>query len=132
MSYIEGFLVPVAPGKEDAYREMAEQASELFMEYGATAVVECLDDDVPDGKVTDFRRAVAAEPGERIIFSWVVYPSKAVRDEANRKMMEDPRMQPQGEMPMSLERAIVGGFEPVVATGSSDLEASAAAAPGAG
>lgn len=130
MSYIDGFLVPVAPGKEDAYREMAAQAAELFMEHGATAVVECLEDDVADGKVTDFRRAVAAEPGERIVFSWIVYPSKAVRDEANRKLMEDPRMQPQGEMPMNLERMIFGGFEPVVSTGSSDLEASGAAAPG--
>jgi uncharacterized protein YbaA (DUF1428 family) len=127
MSYIDGFVIPVAPGKEEAYRKMAADAAPLFKEYGAIEIVECLDDDVPDGKVTDFRRAVAAEPGERIVFSWIIYPSKAMRDEANKKLMEDPRMQPSGDMPFDMQRMIFGGFEPIVKTESGEIETPVAA-----
>jgi uncharacterized protein YbaA (DUF1428 family) len=114
MSYIDGFVLPVGPGKKDAYRQMAEKAWPLFEEYGALEMVETFEDDVPDGKVTDFRRAVGAEPGEKIVFSWVVWPSKEVRDEANRKMREDPRMEPEGEVPFNMQRMIFGGFEPLL------------------
>ena len=92
MTYIDGFVVPVPADKKEAYRAMAAKAEPIFREYGATRLVECWGDDVPDGKVTDFKRAVKAEPGEIVVFSWIVWPSKAVRDEGNKTMMADPRM----------------------------------------
>jgi uncharacterized protein YbaA (DUF1428 family) len=110
MSYIDGFVIPVPAGKKDAYREMAAKAAPIFMEHGATRVVECWGDDVPDGKTTDFKRAVKAEADEAIVFSWIVWPSKAARDEGNRKVMQDPRMQPGPDMPFDGKRLIWGGF----------------------
>ena len=127
MAYIDGFVIPVAPGKKEDYRKMAAEAAPLFREFGAIEIVECFEDDVPDGKVTDFRRAVGAEPGEKIVFSWIVYPSKEVRDAANKKMMEDPRMKPTGEMPFNMQRIIFGGFEPIFQFGSGTVRAAEAA-----
>jgi uncharacterized protein YbaA (DUF1428 family) len=103
--------VPVPAENKEAYREMAAKAAPVYKEYGATRFVECWADDVPDGKVTDFKCAVNAEAGEIVVFSWVEWPSKAVRDEANPKLMVDPRMQPDGEMPFDGKRIIFGGFE---------------------
>jgi uncharacterized protein YbaA (DUF1428 family) len=112
MAYIDGFVASVQDGKKEAYLAFAEQATALFIEYGATRVVECWGDDVPVGKLTDFRMAVKAEPGETVVFSWIEWPSKAVRDEANPKLMADPRMQPGPEgMPFDGKRLIYGGFE---------------------
>jgi uncharacterized protein YbaA (DUF1428 family) len=111
MSYIDGFVVPVPADKKVAYRELCATTAKLFKEYGATAVVECWGDDVPDGKVTDFKRAVAAEGNENVVFSWIVWPSKQVRDEANKKMTSDPRMKPDGSEPFDAKRMIFGGFE---------------------
>jgi uncharacterized protein YbaA (DUF1428 family) len=117
MAYIDGFVIPVSQGKKEAYRQLAADAAPLFREYGALAIVECFEDDVKDGKVTDFRRAVNAEPGEQIVFSWIVWPDKATRDAANKKLMDDPRMQPKGEMPFSMQRMIMGGFTPIFQLG---------------
>ena len=111
MSYVDGFVLAVPAANKAAYLEMATKWAALFKEYGATRVVECWGNDVPDGKVTDFRRAVAAEQGETVVFSWTVWPSKSVRDEANQKMRADPRMQPSGDMPFDGKRMIFGGFE---------------------
>ncbi len=116
MSYIDGFVVPVPTNKKQAYREMSEQASKVFQEYGATSVVECWGDDVPDGKVTDFKGAVKAKPDETIVFSWIVWPSKEVRDRGNEKMRDDPRMKPTGDMPFDGQRMIFGGFEVLLDT----------------
>ena len=121
MAYIDGFVIPVAPGKREAYRRMAEEAAPFFKEHGALEIVECFEDDVKDGKVTDFRRAVGAEPGENIVFSWIVWPSKEVRDQASKKMMEDERMKPSGDMPFNMQRMIMGGFVPIFQTGSSEI-----------
>jgi uncharacterized protein YbaA (DUF1428 family) len=118
MSYVDGFVIPVSPGKKEAYREMAAKAAPIFRECGALQVVEAWEDDVPDGKVTDFRRAVQAQPGESIVFSWIVWPSRAARDEGNKKAMADPRMQPSGDMPFDMKRMIFGGFTPIVQSGS--------------
>ena len=111
MSYIDGFVIPVPSGNKEAFRKVSADMASLFKEYGALRSVECWGDDVPDGKVTDFKRAVNAQSGENVVFSWTVWPSKAVRDEANRKMREDPRMQPGSDMPFDGKRMIFGGFE---------------------
>jgi uncharacterized protein YbaA (DUF1428 family) len=111
MTYIDGFVVPVPAGSKAAYLDLASKAAFVFKEHGATRVVECWGDDVPAGEQTDFMRAVAAEDGETVVFSWVEWPSKTVRDEARPKVMADPRMQPDGDMPFDGKRMIFGGFE---------------------
>jgi uncharacterized protein YbaA (DUF1428 family) len=93
---------------------LASNAAAMFKEYGATRVVECWGDEVPDGKVTDFKMAVKATPDEVVVFSWVEWPSKQVRDEGMKKFMADPRMKRGGDMPFSGERMIFGGFVPIV------------------
>ena len=114
MSYVDGFVVPVKSDQKEKYRELSKKASAVFKEYGATQVVECWGDDVPDGKVTDFKGAVKAQPGETVVFSWIVWPSKDVRDVANKKMRDDPRMQMTPDMPFDGRRMIFGGFEPIL------------------
>jgi uncharacterized protein YbaA (DUF1428 family) len=115
--YTDGFVVPVPEDKRDAYREMASKAAAIFREYGAVRVLEGWGDDVPEGKVTDFRRAVNAEDGETVVYSWIEWPSKAVRDEAWAKVMADPRMQPDhANMPFDGKRMFWGGFAPLVDT----------------
>ena len=115
MSYIDGFVTPVLDANRQAYIEHAEKAAALFKEYGASAVVECWGDDVPEGKLTSFPLAVKCEPGEAVVFSWITWPSRAARDDAWKKLMADPRMQP-GEMSMPFDgkRLIYGGFETIV------------------
>lgn len=112
MSYVDGFVIPVPAGKKQAYRDLAARAAPIFLEHGATRVVECWGDDVPDGKVTDFKGAVKAEEGEVVVFSWIVWPSKEAREAGNRKVMADPRMKMEGEeTPFDAKRMIFGGFE---------------------
>jgi uncharacterized protein YbaA (DUF1428 family) len=86
----------------------------VFTELGATRILECWGDDVPDGKVTDFRRAVQANEDEAVVFSWVEWPDKATRDTGIEKFMKDPRMEAAGDMPFDGKRMIFGGFAPVV------------------
>jgi uncharacterized protein YbaA (DUF1428 family) len=114
MSYVEGFIVPVPLDKKDAYREAAARCWPLFKEYGATRQCECWADDVKDGTTTDFKRAVKLESNETVVFSWIEYPSKAVRDAAHDKMMKDPRMKDLGaDMPFDGKRMVIGGFMPI-------------------
>ena len=114
MTYIEGFVVAVPTANKEAYRKHAESAVPIFKEFGMTRMVEAWGDDVPDGKVTDFKGAVQAKPDETVVFSWMEYPDKATRDAANEKMMSDPRMAEMGEMPFDGQRMIFAGFEPIV------------------
>lgn len=112
MGYTDGFIAPARD--REAYRAMAARAAPLFLEHGATRVVEAWGDDVREGKVTDFRKAVKAEEGENVVFSWVEWPSKEARLEGWKKVMDDPRMKPEGEMPFDGKRMFFGGFAPIL------------------
>ena len=115
MSYVEGFVAAVPADRKEEFRKHAAEAAPLFKDFGATRQVETWGDDVPDGKVTDFKGAVKAKDGEVVVFSWLEYPSKSVRDAANEKIMNDPRMKEVGEsMPFDGQRMIFGGFAPIV------------------
>jgi len=115
MSYIMGFVVPVPTANKDKYREMAAKAAPIFKEYGATHLVEAWGEDIPDGKLTDFKMAVKARPDETVVFSWIVWPDKATCDAAEKKIMTDERMMG-SEMPFDPRRMIVGGFSTLLDT----------------
>jgi uncharacterized protein YbaA (DUF1428 family) len=115
-AYTDGFVVPVPEGKRDAYRELASKMAKVFREKGATRVVESFSSDVPKGEVTDFYRAVKAEDGEGIVFSFIEWPDKATRDEAWKAIMADESLKPEGEMPFDGKRMFWGGFDKIVDT----------------
>jgi uncharacterized protein YbaA (DUF1428 family) len=112
MHYIDGFVAAVATANKEKYIDHAKRVDSLFKEYGALRIVECWGDDVPDGKLTSFPMAVKREENEVVVFSWIEWPSKAARDEAWKKMMDDPRMKAE-EMPYDGKRMIYGGFQAV-------------------
>ncbi|MEG3192560.1 DUF1428 domain-containing protein [Lysobacter sp. D1-1-M9] len=119
MSYIDGFVIAVPTADKQKFIDHANTFDPVFMEYGATRVLECWGDEVPAGKQTDFQRAVQARDDETVVFSWVEWPDKATRDAGFKKMMEDPRMDPKANpMPFDGARMIFGGFAPVVELGS--------------
>ncbi|MFL6730560.1 MAG: DUF1428 domain-containing protein [Sphingomicrobium sp.] len=119
MTYLEGFVVPVPEANRDAYRKHASEFAPIVQEFGVRRMVEAWDSDVPEGKVTDFRKAVDAKPDEKVVFSWFEYPSRKERDAATEKFMSDPRMKDMGaNMPFDGKRMIVGGFEAIVEEGS--------------
>lgn len=115
MNYVDGFVLAVPAAKKEAYREQAERAADIFKEYGALQVAECWGDDVPEGTVTSFPMAVKRQDDEVVVFSWVSWPSKEVRDVGMKKFMEDPRMQADhNAMPFDGKRMIYGGFQTIV------------------
>ena len=118
MNYIDGFVLAVPAENKQAYIDHARWAMPMFLENGALRMVECWGDDVPDGKLTDFRRSVLAEQGEVVMFSWVEWPSKEVRDAGIKKMLEDPRMSEMNNIPFDGKRMIMGGFQAVVDEGN--------------
>ena len=118
--YIDGFILPVPEGKRQAYQDMAAKAAAKFKEYGAIRDVEAWGDDLLDGKITDFKKAVKLESGENVVFSFIEWPDKATRDAGWEKMMADPDMQPdKDEMPFDGMRMFWGGFQPIVDTAAS-------------
>ena len=123
--YVDGWVVPVLPGKGEAYRTMAAKAAPIFREHGATRVVEAIADDVPRGQVTDFYRAVKAEEGETVVFSFIEWPDKATRDAGWEKVMADERMKPEGDMPFAGPRMFWGGFDPILDTARTEAPAHA-------
>lgn len=112
--YVQGFVVPVPADQREAYRKMAEEAWTMFEEYGALRLVEAWGDDVPEGQLTDFRRAVKAQANEKIVFALMEWPSREVCDAAHDKMTKDERMKMPPQMPFDPQRMIYGGFVPVV------------------
>lgn len=112
--YVDGFLIPVAPDQKDAFFDLARRAAPVFLEHGATRVVEAWGDDLPDGKVTDFNRATKVTDGEKVVFAWIEWPSREVRDAGQAKVMADPRMQDPGTVPFDGKRMIFGGFLPIL------------------
>ncbi len=115
MDYVDGFVAAVPTANREIYRQHAERAAVVFKEHGALSLVECWGDDVPEGKLTSFPMAVQRRPDETVVFSWITWPSKQARDEGMKKVMEDPRLQPDtNPMPFDGKRLIYGGFQMIV------------------
>ncbi|RXR07326.1 DUF1428 domain-containing protein [Pseudoxanthomonas composti] len=115
MSYVDGFVIAVPTANKQKFIDHARAGDAVFMDYGAIRVYECWGDDVPEGQQTDFRRAVQATEDETVVFSWIEWPDKATRDAGMKKMMEDPRLDPEvNPMPFDGKRMIFGGFAPLV------------------
>ena len=113
MAYVDGFILAVPRANLDAYKEMARAAGAVWKEHGALSYVECIGDDTPHGELTSFPRAVQAKEDEIVIFAWITYPSRDVRDEIHAKVMEDPRFADSMQnSPFDSKRMIYGGFEP--------------------
>lgn len=119
MTYIDGFVIAVPADHKEKFIDHAQKADSVFKELGAVRILECWGDDVPDGKLTDFRKAVQAKENEIVVFSWIEWPDKATRDAAMGKMHElmdtDDRFNPEkNPVPFDGKRLIYGGFAPVV------------------
>lgn len=115
MNYVDGFVAAVPTANRDKYLRHAQIAAVVFKEHGALEVVECWGDDVPEGKVTSFPMAVQRRDDETVVFSWITWPSREVRDEGMKKAMADARLQPENNpMPFDGKRLIYGGFQVIV------------------
>lgn len=114
MNYVAGFLAAVPKENKQKLIEHSQKCIEVMRDCGALSVIDCWEDDVPEGKVTSMPMAIQRKEGEAIVFSWITWPSKAVRNEGMKKMMEDPRMSPKNNpMPFDGKRLIYGGFQVV-------------------
>jgi len=117
MRYVDGFIIPVVKKRLPTYRRMAKQAGRIWRDHGALEIREYIADDVKVGKRTSFPRSVKLKSGETVVFSWIVYKSRAHRDRVNKKVMKDKRlasmMDPKG-MPFDPKRMIYGGFKTLV------------------
>jgi uncharacterized protein YbaA (DUF1428 family) len=123
VSYFDGFVIAVPTANKQKFIEHAQLGDSVFLDLGATGILECWADDIRDGRLTDFRKAVLAKDDETVVFSWIEWPDKATRDAAFAKMSEwmnnpetaDPRMHPEkNPMPFDGQRLIFGGFAPIV------------------
>jgi uncharacterized protein YbaA (DUF1428 family) len=112
MNYVDAFVAAVPSSNKTAYLKHAEDSAVIFKDHGALSVVECWGDDVPDGEVTSFPLAVQCKPDETVVFSWITWPSKEVRNDGMQKVMEDERMSDESNpMPFDGKRLIYGGFQ---------------------
>ena len=115
--YVDGFVIPVPKAQLEAYRRMSRKAGKIWREFGALEYRECVEDDVKMGKLTSFPRSVKLKPNEVVVFSWIVFKSRAQRDRINAKVMKDPRlakmMDPKA-MPFDGKRMFWGGFRTIV------------------
>lgn len=115
MHYVDGFVCPVPTANQEVYQRHAALAAQVLKEFGALSVVEAWGDDVPEGKLTSFPMAVKREPHETVVFSWITWPSRQVRDAGMQKFMQDPRLDPKNNpMPFDGKRMIYGGFQMIV------------------
>lgn len=114
MSYVDGFVCPVPNANRESYRAHAARFADVFKAHGATQVMECWGDDVPEGETTSFSLATRRKDDETVVFSWIAWPSKAARDAAWAKIMSDPAMQDMSDMPFDAKRMFWGGFAPIV------------------
>ena len=115
MEYVDGFVVAVPNENKAQYIELARTAAVVFKRHGALRLVECWGDDVPEGKLTSFPMAVKCQENETVVFSWIIWPSKEVRDSGMPRVMQDPQMSnPDSPMPFDGKRMIFGGFQMIV------------------
>jgi uncharacterized protein YbaA (DUF1428 family) len=117
MAYVDGFVLPLPKDKVENYREIASQCGAIWREHGALEFRECIAEDVKPGTLTSFPQSVNLKEDELVVFSWIVYESRAKRDEVNEKVMKDPRMAEMMKpdaMPFDGKRMIYGGFETIV------------------
>jgi uncharacterized protein YbaA (DUF1428 family) len=112
MPYVDGFLVPVPKRKLPAYARISKKAGKIWREYGALDYKECVGDDLKVKGMTPFTKQVKLKPGETLVFSYIVYQSRAHRDRVNAKVMKDPRLNMDQEaMPFDMKRMLYGGFK---------------------
>ena len=117
MSYVDGFVIPMPKRNVAAYRRMARAAGKIWKDHGAVQYVECLGDDLNVKGVRTFPQLVKPKPGETIVFSWILYKSRAHRDRVNARVMKDPRitrMMKDKAMPFDMKRMSYGGFKVLV------------------
>jgi uncharacterized protein YbaA (DUF1428 family) len=117
MKYVDGYVLPVPKKNLAVYRRMAQKAGEVWREHGALEFRECVGDDLKVKKVASFPRTIKLKPGEAVVFSWIVFKSRAHRDSVNAKVMKDPRlirMMKSQEMPFDSKRMVYGGFKVMV------------------
>lgn len=110
--YVDGFVAAVPNENREAYKKHIEYSAKVFKDHGALRVVEAWGDDVPDGEVTSFAKAVQKKPHETVCFSWILWPSKEARDAGMEKVFADERMKPENNpLPFDGKRLIYGGFD---------------------
>lgn len=118
--YINTYILGLTEENKDAYLVMAKVFAEVSKDFGAIEIFENIECDVPEGKQTDYRKAIQAEPGEKIVMSWVIWPNREIADIAHKGMFEDPRITTLSDMPFDGKRMIMGGFEPMLSYRKTD------------
>ena len=117
MAYVDGFVLPVPKKNLQAYRKMAQKAGKIWKELGALEYRECVGDDLDVKFGVPFSKSAKVKPGETVFFSWIVYKSRAHRDQVNKKVMKDPRIASMTDgksMPFDMKRMVYGGFKVLV------------------
>ncbi len=116
MAYVDGFVLPIPRSKVQSYRQMSQRAGKVWKELGAVEYRECVGDDLKIKMGMPFPRLAKVKPGETVVFSWIVYKSRAHRDSVNKKVMKDPRIAKMmnDPMPFDVKRMSMGGFKVIV------------------